>query len=318
MLFGRREQHPVVACLGDRIDLELKALERADRLAIDRDGAVGADRDGQRGIALSRVAEQQREPPVDETLCERGVERVGQARFERLRLLGPSRRPCDPVAALRDEAERAHRGDAAGELVDIAFDIVQPREAAREPVGVDHPVAVRARLPQLQHGAAVMFGAQLLEIGQPADVPQSLHRIEIAAARTHFHIARQMLEHRDVDRFGCGAEHRLARRLRKIGQKLVERPEPRRWVTPEQAGERGEMMPLDRVDFLRREAALRQPDGAEAAVLLVAPGAAGDLCHFRNRQAAEAPPVEFLQARKGDMLDVEKLNKRTDTANSNR
>src|SRR3546814_17227476 len=35
------------------------------------------------------------------------------------------------------------------------------------------------------------------------------------------------------------------------------------------------------------------------------PGVPRDLRHFRNRQAAKAAAVEFLEAREGDMLDVE-------------
>src|SRR3546814_3735404 len=87
-----------------------------------------------------------------------------------------------------------------------------------------------------------MLGAQLLEIGEAADVPQALDRIEIAAARAHFHVARQVLEHRDIDRLRRCAQHRLRGRLREVGQKLVERAETRGWIAPEQAGERREMM----------------------------------------------------------------------------
>src|SRR3546814_9237588 len=102
-------------------------------------------------------------------------------------------------------------------------------------------------------------------------------------------IAGQMLEHGDIDRLGRRAQHRLVGRLGEVGQKLVERAEARGRIAPEQAGERREMMALDRVNFLGREAALRQADGAETAGLLVAPGAPGDLRHFRNRTAAQAP-----------------------------
>ena len=305
MLFGGGEQQAMVAGARARVDLEHKALERPDRLAVDRDGAVGGDRDGKRGVALPRVADQQRKAAVDEALRERGVQRVGEARFEVLCALGPARAARDPVAALRDEAERAHRRDPARELVDVAVGVVEPREAFGEPVGIDHPVAARPPLPEPQHGAAVMFGAELLKIGEAADVPEPCDRLGLVRAHPHFHVADQMLQHRDVDRLGRGAQRRLAGRLREVGEQHVERIVARGRVAPEQAGERRKMMPLDRQDFLGREAALRQADGAEAAVLLVPPGAPRDLRHFGDRQAAEAASVEFLQAREGDMLDVE-------------
>src|SRR3546814_12830943 len=65
------------------------------------------------------------------------------------------------------------------------------------------------------------------------------------------------------------------------------------------------MMPLDRGDLFGRHAALRQADGAKAAVLLVPPGAPGDLRHFRHQQAAQTTPVDFLQPGDGGIGDVE-------------
>src|SRR3546814_8856530 len=59
-------------------------------------------------------------------------------------------------------------------------------------------------------------------------------------------IAGQMLEHGDIDRLGRRAQHRLVGRLGEVGQKLVERAEARGRIAPEQAGERREMMALDR------------------------------------------------------------------------
>ena len=47
-----------------------------------------------------------------------------------------------------------------------------------------------------------------------------------------------------------------------------------------------------------------EAERAEAAVLLVAPGAAGDLRHLGDGQAAVAAAVEFLEAGEGDMGDV--------------
>src|SRR3546814_14943901 len=85
----------------------------------------------------------------------------------------------------------------------------------------------------------------------------------------------------------------LVGRLGEVGQKLVERAEARGRIAPEQAGERREMMALDRVDLLGRKASLRQADGAEAAVLLMPPGAPRHLRHFRNRPRAQAAAVEF-------------------------
>ena len=65
-------------------------------------------------------------------------------------------------------------------------------------------------------------------------------------------------------------------------------------------------MLLDRSDLFLGEAAalLRQPERAEAAVLLMAPGAAGNLRHLGDRQAPVAAAIELLQSGKGDMGHV--------------
>src|SRR3546814_19713061 len=115
-----------------------------------------------------------------------------------------------------------------------------------------------------------MLRAQWREIVEAADVPQALDRSEIAAARAHFHVARQMLEHRAIDRLRRCAQHRLRGRLREVGQKLVERAEARGWIAPEQAGARREMMDLDRVNLLGRDAGYRQAHVPENPGPLVA------------------------------------------------
>src|SRR4029453_18358382 len=71
--------------------------------------------------------------------------------------------------------------------------------------------------------------------------------------------------------------------------------------------ERPETMLLDGGAFLFAQtgAFLRsQAQCAEASILLVAPGAAGDLRHFSNRQTPVPAPVEFIEPSEGHMRDV--------------
>ena len=66
-------------------------------------------------------------------------------------------------------------------------------------------------------------------------------------------------------------------------------------------------MLLDRLDLLVAEGGAvvaAEAQRAEAAVLLVAPGAAGDLRHLGDGQPAVAAAVELLEAGEGDMGDV--------------
>src|SRR3546814_19998555 len=96
----------------------------------------------------------------------------------------------------------------------------------------------------------------------------------------------------------------LVGRLGEVGQKLVERAEARGRIAPEQAGERREMMALERLDLPGRKASLRQADGAEAAVLLMPPGEPRDLSTFRTPQAATGAVADFTSARSGPLLGV--------------
>ena len=75
--------------------------------------------------------------------------------------------------------------------------------------------------------------------------------------------------------------------------------------------QRREAMVLDRVDFIfgefgrGRVPAALSGESAESSVALVATGTPGDLGHFRWKQPPHPHPVEFGEACKGDVVDVE-------------
>ncbi len=84
--------------------------------------------------------------------------------------------------------------------------------------------------------------------------------------------------------------------------------EPWFGVAPEQPGERGEAVFLDRPYFLVGELGIQPAgsgQGAEGAVALMAPCPAGDLGHFGSGQAAMAHPVELGQAGEGNVVHIE-------------
>ena len=78
-------------------------------------------------------------------------------------------------------------------------------------------------------------------------------------------------------------------------------------VAPEKLVDGRKAMRLDRLYLFRREGgvAILRPQAAEGAVLVMAPGAAGDLGHFGDRQPARAATIELAQRGEGDMGDVE-------------
>ena len=65
-------------------------------------------------------------------------------------------------------------------------------------------------------------------------------------------------------------------------------------------------MLLDRGDLFFGELGVRvsEAERAEGAVALMPPGAAGDLRHLGDGQAALAAPVELLEAGEGNVGDV--------------
>ena len=188
--------------------------------------------------------------------------------------------------------------------MDVALDPVQLGNAHGDVVRAQ--VAAAQVAPQARDEARVHVGAELAEIGQragfpePADHPRPL---DVAGQW----LARQALEHREVDRLGRGGQLALRGRCLQVRDQRREAVEPRFRLAPVEFRQRGEAVFLDRVDFVlgklgRR--ALRPGQGAECAVLLVPARPSRDLCHFRRDQPPLANPVELGERGEGDVVDV--------------
>ena len=169
--FGGGEQQALVGEARGRIDLEIEPGEMADRLGPDADLAIGGDGDRQRvGAARADVAHQHRGAAVDEALGQPFVERVGQAALDRARALGPFGGVGEPVGALRDIGPAADPGEAVGERLDIARDIVEPGDFGGEPFVRDMPALADVAEQAADH-ARMVHRADLAEIGQAARRP---------------------------------------------------------------------------------------------------------------------------------------------------
>ena len=169
---GGGEQQALVGEAGGRIDLEIEAGEMADRLGPDADLAIGGDGHRQRvGAARADVAHQHRGAAVDEALGQAFVERVAQAAFDLARALGPFGGVGEPVGALGDIGPAADPGEAVGERLDIARDIVEPGDFGGEPFVRDVPALADVAEQAADH-ARVVHRPDLAEVGQPAHRPQ--------------------------------------------------------------------------------------------------------------------------------------------------
>ncbi len=152
------------------------------------------------------------------------------------------------------------------------------------------------------------FRALLAEIGQRTDMPETFDAARAPHRGGHVRLFGQAAQHGQVDRLGRGGEFGARWRAFQVGDERGQGIEARLRLTPEQAGQRGEAMLFDGIDFLVGKfgiAAARAGQRAERAVLVMPSGAPGDLGHFRRGQPAMAMAVVFRQASKGDMLDIE-------------
>ena len=304
--FGRGQHQLAVLAAGIGVDDKAETLEVADMLALDRHPAVVAERHPQQCRILAHGLDQYRASAVDETLGQPLVQRVGQARFGGARARRHLVAGQDPVGPLADIGPAADRGDAALQGVDIALRPVELGNASGDVIGPQ--VAFAQVLPQPGDEAGMRFRALLAKVGQLANLPQAANHPGSRDAASQRRVFGQPLEHREVDRFGGGGELRGIGPGFEIGDEHGNRFVARLGLAPEEVRQRGEAMFFDRVDLVLGElgAAARFAPGerAEGPVLLVAPGAPGDLGHFRRDEPSLATPVEFAQRGEGDVGDV--------------
>ncbi len=152
-----------------------------------------------------------------------------------------------------------------------------------------------------------MLEAQLLEIGHGAGRPEALDlRLAMRALGDVGQIG-EIFEQRQVDRFRRGAQHHMRRATFECRYQDREGIHRELGFAPEDVLDRIETMRLDPLDFLRGESGrrFRRADVAECPVLLVTPGATGDLGHFADRQSSRTLAVELAERREGDMIDIQ-------------
>ena len=289
------------------IDRESEAVKFSDRLAIDTDAPIRLHRDRQVARILPDIAQQDGGAPIDETLRQRGVERIGQLFLQRAGALRHFDRMGQPVWAMRDIGPGARGGDSARQRVDIALHRIEPGQILGEPVARNVAHAFGQKLPDAADGAAMMVRAQLLEVGQAAGTPQPFDLPLALDPLDHERIVGHAAQHGEVHGFGRGAQFGALRLLLQIGQKMLQPVGIRRAVAPEKLFDRREAMCFDRFDLFGREGgvAILAAQTAERAVLVMTARAPGDLRHFADGQAAAATAIIFAQGGEGDMGDVQ-------------
>ena len=210
-----------------------------------------------------------------------------------------------PVGPLGDIGPGSDCGDPALQGVDIAIGPIQLGDRLGHVVAGDLPILEVG--PEPRHEPGVGLGPVLTEIGQAAGIPQPCDALGTPGIGQDRGIVGQALQYGQVDRFGRDPQLGAARQPFQIGNQAADRTAIRLRLAPEQLGQRGKAMLLDRIDLLGREFGVMTSSpgqGAKGPIGLVPPGATGDLRHFRWHQPPLPHPVEFGQPGKGDMLDI--------------
>ena len=223
-------------------------------------------------------------------------------RFDLAGPLGPFGGLGQPVGAVGDVGPAAHPGEPVGERLDVAVDVVEPRDLGGEPFVRDVPALADVGEQPADH-SRVVHRPDLAEIGQAACGPQpagDLRRVLAAIAGSS---AISLSTARSIAS-GAGRSNGIVASALEAGDQRLDVGEIEVGIAPVDAVERPEAMLLDRRDFLVAEggaALVAEAERAEAAVALVAAGAAGDLRHFGDGQAAVAAAVELFEPGEGDM-----------------
>ena len=239
------------------------------------------------------------------------MQRIGQLFFQHARAFRHLHRIGQPVGTMGDIGPGARGGDPARQGVDIALDRIEAGDLLGEPVARDMAAKARAiagdEAPDARHGAGMMLRAQLLEIGQATGGPEPLDIALGADTGLDLGIFGHAAQHGEVDRLRRGAQSRAIGPRLQIDDEMIDAVGAWHAVAPEKLVDGREAMRLDRLYLFGREGgvAILRSQAAEGAILVMAPGAAGDLGHFGDRQPARAAAVKLAQRGEGDMGDVE-------------
>ncbi len=109
---------------------EAETFELADDFAADGDGAGIVEHEIE-PVVVAQPAHEDCGAPVDETLSQPLVQRIGEPVFDRARLLLPMGGVLDPARTMRGVGPGADLGEAAGQRGHVAFGLVQTRDTWR-------------------------------------------------------------------------------------------------------------------------------------------------------------------------------------------
>ena len=148
---------------GTRVGHEAKAVQLADSLAADGDAARFIQ--GQAGeLIVAQMLHQDRSTPVDETLSESFVQRIGQAVFHRAGQALPVRAIAGPALAVGGIGIGADLRQPSRQGGDIAFGHIGAGDLARQPIIGNVGLAAEEQEDALDQ-FDMLVGGELAEVG---------------------------------------------------------------------------------------------------------------------------------------------------------
>ena len=210
----------------------------------------------------------------------------------------------EPLRPVRNEGPGADLGETVGERIEIAIGAVGERHLGREPVGGDAALVAHDEAVERRREFGVARRRNLAVVGDLAHPPQKRDGGAPGCHVADPFVAGHILERDHVVDHARAGEPRMVGRLAQAILEAIERAEIELAVPPLQHADRIEGMVLQPVDLVRVEGRdlARHP---ECAVIHVAARAAGDLAELGRVKIAVALAVEFADAGKGHMIEVE-------------
>ena len=271
-------------------------------MAFDNDLA-GPSHSPLQGAAALHAPEQYGLPAIDEALGQRAMQRVGELVLDGARQLLPMGGIGQPARAMGNVGPGADMGDAGHQGIDVALGMIQARDLRCHPVGRQAP-RMRGQIAEnLGQQLGVGIAHHLAEIGHLADLPEQAHGGRPTHAAHDLRVAFQGGQGQLIVRLARADEGTVGRAAFQALSQRGDGMKVERAAAPAQGGNGIEAMIFDGIDRFRRQLAdLRR--GAEAAVVHMPAGTAGDLGEFGGQKLAGPAPIEFAEAGKGDMGQI--------------
>ena len=292
-----------VDAVARNVGREAETVETADIVVLDQDLTVRADL-GHHFLLVAQPPHENAGTPVDKTLCQTFMKRIGQIVLDRPGAVLPVLGIVQPLRAVRHEGPGTNLREPVRQRIEVAVGAVGLGHLIGEPVFGDLALFAHDETVERGDQLRVAHRRDLPVVGDLAHLPKEADRRRRAGDVAERLVARHVLERDHVVDHARTGQPRMVGRLAQALLQGLDGGEVLGAASPLQDTDLVESVTLEPVDQLRVER--RHLSGhAERAVIHVAAGAARDLADFRRGQIAMGLAVELAHARERHMIEIE-------------